>query len=66
MLSPPADNNHNGQTTAREGAYRAVFDVDSRSPSGVQIVKTPSCGVHRRPNRVPLSLVFLVALRASD
>jgi len=66
MLSPPANNNHNGlQPRAREGTPRASSDVESRSPRGVQIVKTASCGVHRRPNRVTLSLVFLVFLPVS-
>ncbi len=50
MLSPPADNNHNGlQPRAREGMPGTVPDVESRSPRGVRIVKTAFCGVHRRP-----------------
>jgi hypothetical protein len=51
---------------ACEGMRRAISDVESRSPGGVQIVKTAFCGVHRRPNRVPLSVVFLVFLPVSD
>ena len=46
MLSPPADNIHNGsQPRAREGMRRAISDVESRSPRGVQMLKTASCGV---------------------
>ena len=36
---------------AREGTHGAVSDVESRSPNGVQTVKTALRGVHRRPNR---------------
>ena len=66
MLSPPANNNHNAlQPRAREGTPGTSSDVESRSPSGVQS-ENGVRGVHRRPNRVTLSLVFLVFLPVSD
>jgi hypothetical protein len=61
------------QTTIRRLATARVKhagvplpDVESRSPGGVQNVKTAFRGVHRRPNRVTLSLLFLVFLPVSD
>jgi len=50
---------------ARKSMRGAISDVESRSPRGVQIVKTAFCGVHRRPNRLPLSLLFLVEFLVS-
>jgi len=45
MLSPPANNNHNGlQARAREGARSALFRCGVRSPGGSQMAKTAFCG----------------------
>jgi hypothetical protein len=49
-----------------EGTWGAATDVESRSPRGVHTGGNAPCGVHRRPNRVTLSLVFLVVLPVSD
>jgi hypothetical protein len=43
-----------------------VAGTESRSPRGVQTPKKPLRGVHRRPSRGTLSLVFLVFLPLSD
>jgi len=59
---PPADNYPNRE---QPGA-KARLVWESRSPGGVQIVKTALRGVHRRPNRFTLTLVFLVFLPVSD
>jgi hypothetical protein len=62
MLSPPANNNHKSwQPRAREGTQGALpmwSPESGRSPT----LKNGRCGVHRRPNPLALSLLFLVKI----
>jgi hypothetical protein len=51
---------------ARESTPGGVFGVESWSPGGVQTPQSRPHGVHRRPNRLLISLLFFVRMPASD
>jgi hypothetical protein len=66
MLSPSADNRHNGwQPRAKEQSRRQSrreVPESERSPERENALR----GVHRRPNPPPLSLLFLAKILVSD